>query len=109
MKICIVLCERRRKETMNQKIDYMKKSIAEELRKLRASKNVSQTAVVEYINKKNPDFKLNVSTLNRYENGTIIQNLEKLALILDYYNVDLYIFFKLIYENVYRNDNEKNK
>ena len=42
----------------------------------------------------------------RYEKGSVTQNLDKLVIILDYYNLDVYYFFKLIYENMYRNDIE---
>lgn len=91
---------------MRDKIDYLKGNIAKELRKLRAETGQSQTDVVEGINNKNSAKVINVGTLVRYEKGTVTQNLDKLVVILDYYNLDIYYFFKLIYENMYRNDLE---
>ncbi len=89
---------------MRDKIEYLKDNIAKELRKLRAESGQSQTEVVLGINEKNKDKVINIGTLVRYEKGSVTQNLDKLVIILDYYNLDIYYFFKLIYENMYRND-----
>lgn len=91
---------------MRDKIEYLKGNIAKELRKLRAESGQSQTEVVIGINEKNKDKVINIGTLVRYEKGSVTQNLDKLVIILDYYNLDIYYFFKLIYENMYRNDLE---
>lgn len=91
---------------MRDKIEYLKDNIAKELRKLRAESGQSQTEVVIGINEKNKDKVINIGTLVRYEKGSVTQNLDKLVIILDYYNLDIYYFFKLIYENMYRNDSE---
>jgi transcriptional regulator with XRE-family HTH domain len=91
---------------MIDKIEYLKKNIAKELRKLRAEYGKSQTDVVDGINEKNKKKVINIGTLVRYEKGSVTQNLDKLVIILDYYNLDVYYFFKLIYENMYRNDIE---
>lgn len=91
---------------MRDKIEYLKGNIAKELRKLRAESGQSQTEVVLGINEKNKDKVINIGTLVRYEKGSVTQNLDKLVIILDYYNLDIYYFFKLIYENMYRNDLE---
>jgi transcriptional regulator with XRE-family HTH domain len=91
---------------MRDKIEYLKGNIAKELRKLRAESGQSQTEVVLGINEKNKDKVINIGTLVRYEKGSVTQNLDKLVIILDYYNLDIYYFFKLIYENMYRNDSE---
>ncbi len=91
---------------MRDKIEYLKGNIAKELRKLRAESGLSQTEVVLGINEKNEDKVINVGTLVRYEKGSVTQNLDKLVIILDFYNLDIYYFFKLIYENMYRNDSE---
>lgn len=91
---------------MRDKIEYLKGNIAKELRKLRAESGQSQTEVVLGINEKNKDKVINIGTLVRYEKGSVTQNLDKLIIILDYYNLDIYYFFKLIYENMYRNDSE---
>lgn len=91
---------------MIDKIEYLKKNIAKELRKLRAESGKSQTDVVDGINEKNKKKVINIGTLVRYEKGSVTQNLDKLVIILDYYNLDVYYFFKLIYENMYRNDIE---
>ena len=89
---------------MRDKIEYLKDNIAKELRKLRAESGQSQTEVVLGINEKNKDKVINIGTLVRYEKGSVTQNLDKLVIILDYYNLDIYYFF--IYENMYRNDSE---
>ena len=91
---------------MRDKIEYLKDNIAKELRKLRAESGQSQTEVVLGINEKNKDKVINIGTLVRYEKGSVTQNLDKLVIILDYYNLDIYYFFKLIYENMYRNEEE---
>lgn len=91
---------------MRDKIEYLKDNIAKELRKLRAESGQSQTEVVLGINEKNKDKVINIGTLVRYEKGSVTQNLDKLVIILDYYNLDIYYFFKLIYENMYRSDSE---
>lgn len=91
---------------MRDKIEYLKGNIAKELRKLRAESGQSQTEVVLGINEKNKDKVINIGTLVRYEKGSVTQNLDKLVIILDYYNLDIYYFFKLIYENMYRNNSE---
>lgn len=91
---------------MRDKIEYLKGNIAKELRKLRAESGQSQTEVVLGINEKNKDKVINIGTLVRYEKGSVTQNLDKLVIILDYYNLDIYYFFKLIYENMYINDSE---
>lgn len=91
---------------MIDKIEYLKKNIAKELRKLRAESGKSQTDVVDGINEKNKKKVINIGTLVRYEKGSVTQNLDKLVIILDYYNLDVYYFFKPIYENMYRNDIE---
>lgn len=88
---------------MNEKIEYLKTRIADELRKIRAEKNYSQEDVINGINEKNGKRVINVGTLVRYEKGTVVQSLDKLAVILDFYEIDMDIFFKLIYENMYRN------
>lgn len=88
---------------MNGKIEYLKTKIAEELRKLRAEKKLSQETVIDGINEKNGEKVINVGTLVRYENGTVLQSLDKLAMILEFYGIELDYFFKLIYENMYRN------
>lgn len=96
---------------MNGKIEYLKTKIAEELRKLRAEKKLSQEAVIDGINELNKRENqeelsknaINIGTLVRYENGTVLQSLDKLTMILEFYGVELDYFFKLIYENMYRN------
>jgi len=89
---------------MYEKIEKLKGKIANELRKLRAEKNLSQQEVIDGITKKNNKTLINIGTLVRYEKGSVVQNLDKLTIILDFYGLDTYYFFKLIYENMYRNE-----
>lgn len=91
---------------MYEKIEKLKGKIANELRKLRAEKNLSQQEVIDGITKKNNETLINIGTLVRYEKGSVVQNLDKLTIILDFYGLDTYYFFKLIYENMYRNEEE---
>lgn len=91
---------------MYEKIEKLKGKIANELRKLRAEKNLSQQEVIDGITKKNNKTLINIGTLVRYEKGSVVQNLDKLTIILDFYGLDTYYFFKLIYENMYRNEEE---
>lgn len=87
---------------MNNKIELIKTKIAEELRKLRAEKDWSLEAVINGINEKNKENMINIGTLVRYEKGSVLQSLDKLVIILDFYEVELLYFFNLVYENMYR-------
>ena len=80
---------------MNNKIELLKIKIAEELRKLRAEKDLSLEAVINGINE-----------LVRYEKGSVLQSLDKLTIILDFYEVKPLYFFNLVYENMYRNEED---
>lgn len=91
---------------MGNKIELLKIKIAEELRKLRAEKDLSLEAVINGINEKNEGNMINIGTLVRYEKGSVLQSLDKLIIILDFYEVELLYFFNLIYENMYRNKEE---
>ena len=91
---------------MGNKIELLKIKIAEELRKLRAEKDLSLEAVINGINEKNEENMINIGTLVRYEKGSVLQSLDKLIIILDFYEVELLYFFNLIYENMYRNKEE---
>lgn len=91
---------------MDNKVDFLRIKIAEELRKLRSIKNVSLTDIVKQIKEKNPNNKIDIATLSRYENGTVLQSLDKLTIILDYYEISLLYFFNQIYENMYNQNKE---
>ncbi len=80
---------------MVNEIEQLKKYIAVTLRKLRAEKNITQEELAEKSN-------INIGTVTRYESGTTMQSLDKLSSILTVYNINLYIFFKDVYENMYR-------
>lgn len=88
---------------MNNKIELLKIKIAEELRKLRAEKDLSLESVINGINEKNEENMINIGTLVRYEKGSVLQSLDKLTIILDFYEVKPLYFFNLVYENMYRN------
>ncbi len=91
---------------MNNKIELLKVKIAEELRKLRAEKDLSLEAVINGINEKNEENMINIGTLVRYEKGSVLQSLDKLTIILDFYEVKPLYFFNLVYENMYRNEED---
>lgn len=91
---------------MNNKIELLKIKIAEELRKLRAEKDLSLEAVINGINEKNEKNMINIGTLVRYEKGSVLQSLDKLTIILDFYEVKPLYFFNLVYENMYRNEED---
>ena len=85
---------------MVNEIELLKKYIAVTLRKFRAEKHITQEELAEISG-------VNIGTITRYESGTIMQSLDKLSAILKNYNVNLYIFFKEVYENMYRLENKK--
>lgn len=85
---------------MVNEIELLKKYIAVTLRKFRAEKHITQEELADISG-------VNIGTITRYESGTIMQSLDKLSAILKNYNVNLYIFFKEVYENMYRLENEK--
>lgn len=91
---------------MNNKIELLKIKIAEELRKLRAEKDLPLEAVINGINEKNEENMINIGTLVRYEKGSVLQSLDKLTIILDFYEVKPLYFFNLVYENMYRNEED---
>ena len=91
---------------MNNKIELLKIKIAEELRKLRAEKDLSLESVINGINEKNEENMINIGTLVRYEKGSVLQSLDKLTIILDFYEVKPLYFFNLFYENMYRNEED---
>ncbi len=91
---------------MNNKIELLKIKIAEELRKLRAEKDLSLEAVINGINEKNEENMINIGTLVRYEKGSVLQSLDKLTIILDFYEVKPLYFFNLVYEKMYRNEED---
>ena len=71
--------------------------IAEELRSLRAKKQLSIEAVAELSG-------VNKDTISRYENNLVSMNLENLEKLLDTYNCDFAIFFTNIYANKHNED-----
>lgn len=81
---------------MPNEIDLLKNKISSELRKYRAEKGYNQSKLSKLAG-------VNIGTIVRYEKGTVVQNLDKLSKILSVYNIQLDIFFKTIYENMYRN------
>lgn len=83
---------------MLEEMKNLRSGIAKELKKLRIDNDYTQ----EDVSSKSG---VNIGTIVRYEQGTVTANLDKLQRILKIYNIDLYIFFKLIYENMYRQNN----
>lgn len=83
---------------MLEEMKYLRSGIAKELKKLRIENDYTQ----EDVSIKSG---VNIGTIVRYEQGTVTANLDKLSKILKIYNMDLHIFFKLIYENMYRSIN----
>lgn len=83
---------------MLEEMKNLRSGIAKELKKLRIDNDYTQ----EDVSSKSG---VNIGTIVRYEQGTVTANLDKLQRILKIYNIDLYIFFKLIYENMYKQNN----
>lgn len=83
---------------MLEEIKYLRSGIAKELKKLRIENDYTQDDV-------SVKSGVNIGTIVRYEQGSVTANLDKLCKILNIYNIDLHIFFKLIYENMYRSMN----
>lgn len=82
---------------MTEEINYLRDSIGKELRKKRADMNLTKTDVIKRISELG--YKFDIATLTRYENGETLQSLDKLCILLSFYNTDLRSFFNLIYEN----------
>lgn len=74
--------------------------IAEELRSIRAKKDLS----IEMVAQKS---KVNKDTISRYENNLVSMQIDTLEKILNVYEEDFDIFFKKIYANKQNNLNEK--
>lgn len=72
--------------------ETIKKYIADELRSLRAKKNIS---IVELAN----TLDINKDTISKYENATTSINIDVLEKFLEYYNLDFDIFFKNVCAN----------
>lgn len=86
---------------MRGEVEFLKDSIGKELRKKRADLNLTKTDVIKRISEQG--YKFDIATLTRYENGETLQSLDKLCILLSFYNTDLLTFFNLIYENIHRN------
>jgi transcriptional regulator with XRE-family HTH domain len=87
-----------RRDKMLEEIKFLRSGIAKELKKLRIENDYTQ----EDVSLKSG---VNIGTIVRYEQGSVTASLDKLCEILEIYNIDLHIFFKLIYEKMYRNNN----
>lgn len=87
---------------MIEEINYLKESIGKELRKKRADLNLTKTDVIKRISQLG--YKFDIATLTRYENGETLQSLDKLCILLSFYDTDLCSFFSLIYENFHSNE-----
>lgn len=74
--------------------------IAEELRSIRAKKDLS----IEMVAQKS---KVNKDTISRYENNLVSMQIDTLEKILNVYEEDFDIFFKRIYVNKQNSLNEK--
>lgn len=66
--------------------------IADELRSIRAKKNLSIEKVAEKSN-------INKDTISRYENNSVAMNIEYIDKLLNAYDINFDIFFTNIYAN----------
>ncbi len=71
--------------------------IADELRSIRARKNVS----IEEVAKQS---QVNKDTISRYENNLVSMQIDKLEQLLNYYDVKFDIFFENIYAKKHNKD-----
>lgn len=71
--------------------------IADELRSIRARKNVS----IEEVAKQT---QVNKDTISRYENNLVSMQIDKLEQLLNYYDVKFDIFFENIYAKKHNED-----
>lgn len=71
--------------------------IADELRSIRARKNVS----IEEVAKQS---QVNKDTISRYENNLVSMQIDKLEQLLNYYDVKFDIFFENIYAKKHNED-----
>ena len=66
--------------------ETIKKYIADELRGLRAKKNITIIELAENVG-------INKDTVCKYENGMVPMNIDVLEKLLNFYNIDFDIFF----------------
>lgn len=66
--------------------------IADELRSIRAKKNLSIESVAKEIN-------INKDTISRYENNLVSMQIDILEKLLEFYQIEFDIFFTNIYAN----------
>lgn len=69
--------------------------IADELRSIRAKKNLSIEKVAEKSN-------INKDTISRYENNSVAMNIDYIEKLLNAYDVSFDIFFTNIYVNKHK-------
>ena len=72
----------------------MQEAIGKELKIIRIRKNLSIDVVAKSLN-------LNVETIRRYENNSSGLSIERLESILDFYKIDMSIFFNNVCENMH--------
>lgn len=72
--------------------------IADELRSIRAKKNLSIEKVAEKSN-------INKDTISRYENNSVAMNIDYIEKLLNAYDVSFDIFFTNIYANKHKLEN----
>lgn len=72
----------------------MQEAIGKELKIIRIRKNLSIDDVAKFLN-------LNVETIRRYENNSSGLSIERLESILDFYKIDMSIFFNNVCENMH--------
>lgn len=70
------------------------KVVANELKSLRAKKRLSAEEVCKNVG-------INSNSLYKYENDATVIKLDTLIKMLDYYDTDIYIFFKMISEYIH--------
>lgn len=76
----------------------MQIAIGKELKSTRIKKDLTMLKVAE-------DNNFNIETLRRYEcNGSGL-SVERLEALLNYYNVDIDIFFRNVCENMHKQEN----
>lgn len=80
--------------------DNLKKDIAIELRSLRAKKKISLEQLSKYVN-------IGKDTLCRYESEKYSIPFENLEKILNFYNINLVIFFTNVYDSLKNKNNKK--
>lgn len=80
--------------------DLLKKTTGKELKKCRTDSNKTLVEVAK-------DTNISKDLISRYENGESSILMDKFCQLLDYYGINLAIFFNRVYTNMYNTEQKE--